>query len=111
MSREIDVPQDLDDVRYLAERGKLPEYLQDQLSQEDLGALVRGEEVNVELDFTPPTPEVEEAEEVFDYEAMTNDDLRALLVQRVDSEGNTLSVEGKKAELVERLRASDANEL
>lgn len=53
--------------------------------------------------------EGEEEDEGDGYDQMTNDQIRGLLVNRVDAEGNTLSVEGKKVEMIERLRQHDAD--
>jgi hypothetical protein len=104
VSREVGKPETLEDVRYLAERDILPDDVRDEVGEEALGKLLRNEKVKVKGYGKSVGEEVEEA---VDYEAMTVDELRAELASRTDEAGEPLNIEGRKSDLVARLREND----
>lgn len=105
MSRQIEgKPKNLDDLRYMAERGQLPEGMN--VDDDDLQKLMRGEKVKIKgLGKSDGT-----SEEAPNYSKLNKDELVAEVASRVDSGGQPLSTDGTKDELIARLEENDAEE-
>lgn len=111
MSREIDTPKTIEDLRYLSERGLLPSDIKDKISDEDLQKLHRGEKVKIKgFGKQGGSDAADDAGAEDDYDNLTVDQLDAELASRVDDEGEPLSLKGNKADKVARLRENDASD-
>ena len=118
MSREIKVnkdghPTNLDDLRYMNERNQVPQDLLDEIDDEDLQKLMRGEKVKIK-GFSGKSAAEDELEEKYKdqaerdgYDKWKEDRLRAEVATRTNAVGEPLTLEGGKKELIERLREND----